>query len=80
MLANKDAAAVAAVLEPLSIQVVEVPGQDSHPAGAFGSTAKAAPGVAESLAALPNDGVPALIAGSLYLAGDVLAANGEVPD
>jgi dihydrofolate synthase/folylpolyglutamate synthase len=36
--------------------------------------------VQEALRALPRDGAPVLIAGSLYLAGKVLQANGEVPD
>jgi dihydrofolate synthase/folylpolyglutamate synthase len=82
MLANKAPSAIIAPLDPqpLSVQVVNVPGQDSHPPHAFATAARAAASVAEALAALPDDGVPALIAGSLYLAGDVLAANGEVPD
>lgn len=82
MLAGKDPAAIIAPLEPAptSIQVVGVPGQDSHPPQAFTGCAVAAASVAEALAALPDDGIPALIAGSLYLAGDVLAANAEVPD
>jgi dihydrofolate synthase/folylpolyglutamate synthase len=41
--------------------------------------ANAAPDVATALAALPP-GDDVLIAGSLYLAGAVLAANGEAPD
>ena len=36
--------------------------------------------VAEALRGLPDDGLPVLIAGSLYLAGKVLAVNGEIPD
>jgi dihydrofolate synthase/folylpolyglutamate synthase len=82
MLANKDPQAIVAPLEPdlASIQVVAVLGQDSHPARVFGSSATAASSVAAALATLPDDRMPALIAGSLYLAGDVLAANGEVPD
>jgi dihydrofolate synthase / folylpolyglutamate synthase len=36
--------------------------------------------VAEALQDLPDDGLPVLIAGSLYLAGKVLAANDEIPD
>jgi dihydrofolate synthase/folylpolyglutamate synthase len=82
MLVGKDPGAIIAPLEPAptSIQVVGVPGQDSHPPQAFGASAAAAANVAEALAALPDDGIPVLIAGSLYLAGDVLAANEEVPD
>jgi len=36
--------------------------------------------LAAALRQLPGDGLPVLIAGSLYLAGKVLAANEEVPD
>jgi dihydrofolate synthase/folylpolyglutamate synthase len=82
MMANKDPAAIVAALDPtpLTIQTVEVAGQASHPALAFGALAKIAASVAAALKALPDDGVSALIAGSLYLAGDVLAQNHEVPD
>ena len=82
MLANKDPEAITVPLATslVSIQCVSVPGQESHPARAFGFHATHAGSVSEALAALPNDGLPALIAGSLYLAGDVLAANEEVPD
>lgn len=82
MLANKDPDAIVGPLGPgiVSLQAVEVPGQDCHPASAFGQSAASAASVAEALAALPDDGVPLLIAGSLYLAGEVLAGNGEVPD
>jgi dihydrofolate synthase / folylpolyglutamate synthase len=82
MLANKNPSAL---IEPLgssiaSLQTVAVPGQDSHPATAFGDAAKPASGVAEALRALPDDALPVLIAGSLYLAGDVLHRNGQYPD
>lgn len=82
MLANKDASAIIAPLDPapLSVQVVSVPGQDSHGPEAFGPEARSATSVDEALTALPDDGIPTLIAGSLYLAGDVLATNGEAPD
>jgi dihydrofolate synthase/folylpolyglutamate synthase len=36
--------------------------------------------VETALKGLPDDRLPVLIAGSLYLAGKVLAANDEVPD
>ena len=36
--------------------------------------------VGDALTALPDDALPVLIAGSLYLAGKVLAQNGEIPD
>ncbi len=47
---------------------------------AFGPQAKARPDVEAALQALPDDGLPVLIAGSLYLAGDVLRLTGELPD
>ena len=56
-----------------------IEGSDSHGAEAFPG-ARWAADVAEALRALPDDGLPVLVAGSLYLAGKVLAANGEVPD
>jgi dihydrofolate synthase/folylpolyglutamate synthase len=82
MLANKNPDAIVEPLGPslASVQVVEVPGQECHAAVAFGPGARSAASVGAALAALPTDGVPALIAGSLYLAGDVLAANDEVRD
>ena len=36
--------------------------------------------VPSALAALPDDGLPVLIAGSLYLSGEILRLNGELPD
>ncbi|HTM95093.1 MAG TPA: folylpolyglutamate synthase/dihydrofolate synthase family protein [Croceibacterium sp.] len=74
-----------AILDPLSgalasITAVPIEGSDSHGAEAFGRKAKWADDVADALTSLPDDGLPVLIAGSLYLAGKVLAANGEVPD
>lgn len=75
----------AAILDPLegrmaSITAVPIEGSDSHAADAYSGRAGWAPDVATALAALPDDGAPVLIAGSLYLAGKVLAANGEMPD
>lgn len=73
MLANKDPAAIVSRLQNIaSITAVPVPGHDFHPAEAFGSTARAASDVRVALAALPTDRLPVLIAGSLYLAGEVL--------
>jgi dihydrofolate synthase / folylpolyglutamate synthase len=79
----------AALLAPLagrlaSVSAVPVPGHEAHgpaafaphcalPVASFGT-------VGEALAALPGDGLPVLIAGSLYLAGEVLRLNDEVPD
>ncbi|WP_033074869.1 bifunctional folylpolyglutamate synthase/dihydrofolate synthase [Sphingopyxis sp. MWB1] len=84
MLANKHPDAILTPLQSrlASITVVPVPGHDHHGAATFGPDARDAGSVEEALAALAVD--PAreivLIAGSLYLAGVVLAANGEVPD
>ena len=82
MLANKDPAALTGPLKGrvASLTIVPVPGHEAHPSAAFGPAARSAPDVASALAALPADGRNVLIAGSLYLAGAVLAANGEIPD
>ena len=82
MLANRYPAAI---LEPLggrllSVTAVPIEGSDSHGADAYGPEAKWAESVEQALRDLPGDGAPVLIAGSLYLAGKVLAANGEIPD
>ncbi|MBD59715.1 MAG: bifunctional folylpolyglutamate synthase/dihydrofolate synthase [Citromicrobium sp.] len=81
MLANKNPRAL---VDPLkgsiaSITVVPVPGHEYHTADAFGPDARAADSVSDALRALPEDGLPVLIAGSLYLAGEVLRLTGEVP-
>jgi len=82
MLANKDPRAIIAPLgeSAASLHAVPIPGHEHHEAGAFGTDAKAMPDVASALAALPDDGLPVLICGSLYLAGEVLRLNGELPD
>lgn len=82
MLANKDPFAIINPLaqEIASLTAVPVPGQDCHPASAFGAGTPAADDVLSALAALPQDGLPVLIAGSLYLAGTVLRLNQELPD
>lgn len=82
MLANKDPAALTAPLaaNAASISAVPVPTHDWHPAEAFGPEAVAYSDVPAALAAVPQDGLPVLIAGSLYLAGEVLRLNGELPD
>ena len=81
ILANKDADAIIAALAPHALSLTFVPVADhAHHdprdlAQSFGGRASAS--LAEALAALP---APRLVAGSLYLAGEALAANGEVPD
>jgi dihydrofolate synthase/folylpolyglutamate synthase len=74
-----------ALIDPLAgrirtLTVVPVPSHDHHPASAFGPEARAAAHVEEALLGLPRDGYPILIAGSLYLAGEVLRLNHELPD
>jgi dihydrofolate synthase/folylpolyglutamate synthase len=83
MIAGKDPRAI---IEPLAggrirtLTVVPVPGHECHPVEAFGPEAKAAANIEEALLGLPSDDFPILIAGSLYLAGEVLRLNGELPD
>ena len=85
MLANKDPGAILAPLagRALSVSIVPAPGHEAHqpadfapftplPIASFHS-------VAQALAALPPKG-DVLIVGSLYLAGEVLRINREVPD
>lgn len=84
MLANKDPGAIVAPLRGLltSIAIVPAPGHEAHPPESFGAytdlTIANFANVAEALSALPADG-DVLIAGSLYLAGEVLRRNAEVP-
>jgi dihydrofolate synthase / folylpolyglutamate synthase len=82
MIEGKDPGALIGPLGPClaSITAVPVPGHDWHPASAFGPAARAAPGLSGALAMIPDDGLPVLIAGSLYLAGEALRLNGELPD
>ena len=80
-LANKDAQAMVARLAPaaLSLTFVPVDGHDHHDPAVLAErfAGRAAASLADALGELP---APRLIAGSLYLAGQALAANGEVPD
>ncbi len=82
MLANKDPRAL---LDPLgdrikSLTIVPVPGHDSHSAEVFGTQARASDNLEDALLNLPSDNHPTLIAGSLYLAGEALRLNDEMPD
>jgi len=82
MLANKNPAAI---INPLrrwceSITAVPVSGHESHSAEAFGAGVTSAADVQSAIAQLPEDGLPVLIAGSLYLAGEALRLNDEIPD
>ena len=82
MLANRYPEAIIGPLKDrlLSVTAVPIEGSDSHSAAAYGAGARWEDSVGAALIALPADGASVLIAGSLYLAGKVLAANGEVPD
>ena len=89
MLANKNPSAIVSPLagQLLSLSVVPAPGHDAHrpedfapftalPIGSFA-------GIEDALRALPPLSVSkgdVLIAGSLYLAGEVLRLNRQVPD
>ena len=78
ILAGKDATAIVTALAPhaLSLTFVPIPDHDAHvPADlAQRFNGRAAASLEEALVNLP---APRLIAGSLYLAGTALAANGE---
>ena len=85
MLANKDPAAIVAPLcgQLLSLSVVPAPGHEAHRPQDIAPHADvpvlAFEDVPAALAALPLHG-DVLIAGSLYLAGEVLRLNREFPD
>ncbi|MDE2596657.1 MAG: bifunctional folylpolyglutamate synthase/dihydrofolate synthase [Sphingomonadales bacterium] len=85
MLANKDPAALLAPLAGLlqSVSVVPAPGHEAHPPAAFAAhttlPVASYPDVETALRALAPKG-NVLIAGSLYLAGEVLRLNQELPD
>jgi len=86
MLSNKDAAAIITPLhEKLAdVTVIPVPGHDSHGLGDYpdaDAPMKEAGDITTALQSLEaGSGKTVLIAGSLYLAGDVLKANEQVPD
>jgi dihydrofolate synthase / folylpolyglutamate synthase len=81
ILANKEAAAIVGALAPyaLSLTFVPVPEHEHHEphrlAEQFGG--RAAESLQQALSDLPE---PRLIAGSLYLAGEALRLNAQVPD
>ena len=88
MLANKDPAAIVGPLAYVlgerlaSVQVLPVPGHEWHAADRFRRAAgrspvTAAPDLPTALRATRH---PVLIAGSLYLAGEALRLNDEIPD
>lgn len=85
MLAAKDPAALLAPLSPSlrSVAIVPAPGHEAHTPESFAPhttlPVRAFASVTEALGALPAGG-DVLIAGSLYLAGEVLRLNGEVPE
>ena len=91
MLENKDPAGLLAPFTGLgeSFHAVPVEGHDHHSAETLGAVARqigmepqSAETVAAALHAIASDArgpVTVMILGSLYLAGDVLAANGEAP-
>jgi dihydrofolate synthase/folylpolyglutamate synthase len=80
ILLNKDANAIVAALAPhaLSLTFVPVPDHEHHDpvhlALRFGGRAE--PTLEDALGGLPE---PRLVAGSLYLAGAMLAASGQLP-
>ena len=86
MLSNKDPAAIITPLHEklASVTVVPVPGHESHAAGDYPATDAPVTEASDITAALRSvtlgPGKTVLIAGSLYLAGEVLKANEQVPD
>lgn len=82
MLANKNPTALIGPMRGslASVTAVPVPAHEHHPPAAFGPRVTEAADVPLALAALPDDRLPVLIAGSLYLAGEVLRLNEELPD
>jgi dihydrofolate synthase / folylpolyglutamate synthase len=91
MLANKDAHGLLAPFAPLAagLHAVPVPGHEHHAPAHLAEVAQAlgiaqaatAADVPSALTAIASDGDAStvLILGSLYLAGTVLEANGELP-
>ena len=86
MLANKDAPGVLRLLAPLAERIVAlpVPGHEHHPPATLAALARAVGAAATTApkleAALPEARGIVLLAGSLYLAGEALRLNEELPD
>jgi dihydrofolate synthase/folylpolyglutamate synthase len=82
MIEGKDPSAIIGPLAGsiTSMTAVPVPGYGFHRAEAYGENARWADNVRSALNVIPKDGLPVLIAGSLYLAGEVLRQNDEIPD
>ncbi|MEO0907937.1 MAG: folylpolyglutamate synthase/dihydrofolate synthase family protein [Pseudomonadota bacterium] len=87
MLANKDPSAIVDAIggEIWETTIVPVPGHESHTVDAFHESAKASPNLVKAIKAVPSmqkeeNPFDILIAGSLYLAGEALRLNDEVPD
>ena len=84
MLSNKDPSAIVAPLSEkiIGITVLPIAGHDHHDAAAFGPNAIAALDITKAIQSLNIDQEReiVLIAGSLYLAGEVLKANNQIPE
>ena len=82
MIEGKDPGSFMQILEPIaqSITVVPVPTHEWFGPETFGPNASFADDVPSALARLPQDERAVLITGSLYLAGEVLRLNDEIPD
>jgi dihydrofolate synthase/folylpolyglutamate synthase len=86
MLSNKDPAAIITPLREklASVTVIPVPGHESHTLGDYPDADAPATEASDISAALRSldmgSGKTILIAGSLYLAGEVLKLNEQVPD
>ena len=82
MIEGKDPQAILRSLAPSTASVTAVPisTHEYQPAASYGADIAQAASLEDALNALPDDGLPVLIAGSLYLAGDVLRLNRELPD
>jgi dihydrofolate synthase / folylpolyglutamate synthase len=85
MLAVKNPAAIVSPLagQLLSLSIVPAAGHEAHRPEAFAPFSKlpaqSFPDISAAIAAVPPNG-DILIAGSLYLAGEVLRLNREFPD